>query len=149
MQIAEILSQERIACNVDVRSKKRALEAISELLSSASDSLSSQQVFESLLNRERLGSTGLGNGIAIPHGRIAGCQNPVGAFVRLSKAVDFDAIDNQPVDLMFAVLVPPESADQHLHILASLAETLSQPESTAALRETEDRDAVLNIFDGR
>jgi len=87
--------------------------------------LVARPIFDSLIGRERLGSTGLGHGVALPHGRFNQSQRAVGAFVKLKKGVDFDAIDRQPVDLVFGLLVPDHYTDEHLKILAYLAEMFS------------------------
>lgn len=121
MQLTDLIPPERIACNVDANSKKRVLEQLSELIASGDDSLTSMEVFDSLLNRERLGGTGLGHGVAIPHGRLQNGTVTLGALIKLDHPVDFDAIDRQPVDLLFAMVVPEESTDEHLQTLAKIA----------------------------
>ena len=124
MQIADLVTHERVACNVKVSSKKRAFELLAELLARNQQGLTQAEIIESLLARERLGSTGLGHGVAIPHGRIKRLNRAIGAFVQLENGIDFDAIDNQPVDLLFVLLVPEKCTDEHLQILAKLAEML-------------------------
>ena len=124
MQIADLVTPERIACSVKVSSKKRAFELLAELLSKNQQGLGQAEIMESLLARERLGSTGLGHGVAIPHGRSKKLSRAIGAFVQLEKGIDFDAIDSQPVDLLFVLLVPEQCTDEHLQVLASLAEML-------------------------
>ncbi|MBM2829593.1 MAG: sugar transporter subunit [Gammaproteobacteria bacterium] len=122
MHISEILTPERILCNIDTNSKKGALQELSRLLANTSQTLTCTEIFDCLNARERLGSTGLGNGIAIPHGRLKHADKPVAAFLKLKSGVDYDALDQQPVDLLFALLVPEGSTKQHLQILARLAE---------------------------
>ncbi|ALP51709.1 PTS sugar transporter subunit IIA [Candidatus Tenderia electrophaga] len=135
MNISDLLSADRIVCGLALGSKKRALEALSQLLSQATEvSLSDTQIVDGLLARERLGSTGLGHGVAIPHGRFKDVDQAVGAFVRLEEGVDFDAIDGDPVDLMFALIVPEESTEEHLQLLASLAEMFSDATIREGLR---------------
>ena len=124
------------------------LEFRAGLLATSSPSLTEVEIFDSLLNRERLGSTGLGTGVAIPHGRIPGIDAPVGAIVTLNSGVDYDAIDRQPVDLLFALLVPEESTDEHLQILASLAQMFSDRKLSARLRECESAEQLLQLLDG-
>lgn len=138
MQIADILSPERILCHVQVTSKKRVLEYFSRLLATEETSLTSHQIFESLLARERLGSTALGKGVAIPHARVAQCNRTLAAFLQTDEGVDFDAMDKQPVDLLFALMVPEESTEEHLAILAQLAEMFSDEKFKEALRNTND-----------
>ena len=98
------------------------------------------------MSREKLGSTGLGRGVAIPHGRIAALEQPVCAFIRLEDAVEFDATDGQPVDLAFALLVPEESTEEHLQLLSQLAEMFSDEEFRAQLRATKDSQAIYNLL---
>lgn len=134
MQIAQILSAERVLPNVRSQSKKAALEAIAGLLASGEPGLSTGDVFNSLIAREKLGSTGLGHGVALPHGRRRSGDATLAAFVRLDSAIDYDAVDQQPVDLLFALLVPEKSTDEHLQVLAALAERFSNPELLKKLR---------------
>jgi len=134
MRISEILTLSRLACDVNVRSKKGVLEALAKLLTNDVANLSADAIFDSLIARERLGSTGLGGGIAIPHGRISGVDRAYGAFMRTREGVAFDAIDNKPVDLFFALVVPAESTDEHLGILAQLAEMFSDGSFVTRLR---------------
>ena len=146
MQISELLTPARIACHQDSSSKKRSLEILSQLLASALPAFSDGELFAALISRERLGSTGLGHGVALPHGRIGGLETPIAAFVSLAEGVDFDAIDNQPVDLMFALLVPEESTEEHLQILAHLAAMFSDSEFCKTLRECTSAEKCLETF---
>jgi mannitol/fructose-specific phosphotransferase system IIA component (Ntr-type) len=100
-------------------------------------------IFDSLLNRERLGSTGLGTGVAIPHGRMTGIDAPVGAIITLKNGVDYDAVDHQPVDLLFALVVPEASTDEHLQILATLARMFSDRKLCENLRASQDAEQLL------
>jgi len=144
MNITNLLSPDRVACRDDIGSKKRLLELLAELLCSSSQQLQQQEIFNSLINREKLGSTGLGNGVAIPHGRLASLSEPVCAFISLDPAVDFDASDGQPVDLVFSLLVPENSTEEHLQALSTIAEIFSDPEICAGLRECETDDCLLD-----
>jgi PTS system nitrogen regulatory IIA component len=146
MQLDTLISPDRIICNADVASKKRALELISELLCKNSSQLSSQKVFESLVNRERLGSTGVGNGIAIPHARINGIDEAIGAVLKLKTGVDYDAVDNLPVDILFALLVPESHTDQHLQILSTLATLFSNPEACISIRKCDSAEPMLLVL---
>lgn len=134
MKLSEILSPDCVQLDSDATSKKRVLECASQLLADSDDALSPRQVFDCLIAREKLGSTGLGKGVAIPHGRLAGLDRTIGVFLRLPRGVDFDAPDNQPVDLVFALLVPEESTDEHLQVLASIAGYFDSKGSGDALR---------------
>lgn len=142
----DLLSGTRVACGAEAASKKRALELLAQLIASSDSSLSQSAVFDSLLARERLGSTGLGFGVAIPHGRTDQVKHAIGAFVQLARGVDFDAVDRQPVDLMFGLLVPQEATDEHLETLAALAEMFKQPEVRQSLREAKTQDALAAVL---
>src|SRR5262245_56658751 len=111
MKISDILGADRVVAGHAVTSKKRALEDLSKLLTKGAASLDSTTVFNSLINREKLGSTGLGHGVAIPLGRMEGIKGSVGAFVRLKHPVDYDAHDGQGVDLVFGLLVPQAATE--------------------------------------
>jgi PTS system nitrogen regulatory IIA component len=101
---------------------------------------------DSLRRRERLGSTAIGHGIAIPHGRTAACDDARGAFLRLARPVEFGASDGEPVDLVFAMAVPEHFAQQHLQLLAELAERFADPEFRAALRAAPDAAALRALL---
>ena len=148
MHISEILTSDRILCNVELSSKKAVLETLSGLIAGASSGLTGQAVFNSLLSRERLGGTGLGNGIALPHGRLKNGLSTIAAFIKLKRGVDYDAVDHQPVDLIFALLVPEQSTEEHLQVLAQLAEMFNKPEFLARLRKEESSEAIHNLLTG-
>lgn len=135
MQISDILSPDRTCCEVDASSKKRSLELLSELMADTDTELSASAIFDALIARERLGSTGLGEGVAIPHCRLGDLPHAVGAFMKLRAGTSFDAPDGQPVDLLFGLLVPEVSTDEHLEILSQLAELFSDAGLRAKLRE--------------
>src|SRR5204863_6767749 len=122
--VAKLLPPSNILLDVDVTSKRRTLEQAG-LLFETNEGVARSLVFDSLLARERLGSTGLGQGVAIPHGRIKGLKEAVGAFVRLAQPVPFDAPDGKPVSLVFLLLVPEQATEQHLRVLSELAQMLS------------------------
>ena len=135
MHIADFISLQRVMVRQQVSSKKRALELVSGQIASAQPSLVETEVFDCLIARERLGSTGIGHGIAIPHGRLKAVESPIAAFAALSKGVDFDALDARPVDLICALVVPAESTEEHLQLLASLAELFSDEGLRERLRK--------------
>lgn len=143
MKITTLLSPDRIVCCDDIASKKRLLEHLSELLCRSSPLLSQQAIFDALVSREKLGSTGLGRGVAIPHGRMAGLEQPVCAFIKVDAPLDFDASDGQPVDLVFCLLVPEDSTEEHLQVLSTIAEIFSNPTLCSALRNCEDEECIL------
>lgn len=142
MQISSILTPERTSCNATVNSMKSVLEHIAELVSEENDSYRPMQLLEKLIEREKLGSTGLGNGIAIPHCRIEGCTEITGCLIKLEQGVDFDAIDDEPVDIIFALIVPEEACDEHLQALATLAEQLSEATYCNKLRNSFDNGSL-------
>lgn len=134
MQFSDVISPDRSFVDTLGNSKKRVLENASELIGKNLNSLDSEEIFTGLINRERLGSTGLGDGVAIPHCRLDNCPETFGTLIRLPEPIDYDAIDNKPVDLLFVLLVPSEATDDHLQTLASAAELFSQEKFRNALR---------------
>ncbi len=125
MYIENLLSQRRVSLGLTAANKKRLFEKIGELLHEGTEALDAQQAAGALAERERLGSTGIGAGVALPHGRVKGLRAAVGAFCTLRRALDYDAIDQKPVTMVFALLVPAEASDEHLKILAELARLFS------------------------
>ena len=148
MLISDLLSPERIRFDVKSSSKKRLLELISEELARNSDEFTQREIFESLCARERLGSTGLGKGVAIPHGRIKGSQHVEASFIRLKKPLPYDAADGEPVDLLFCLAVPEDCGEDHLKLLAQVAELFSDPEMLAKVREAEDAGTLMQLLSG-
>ena len=148
MHISDILTSERIQCDVNLSSKKAVLETLSGIIAGASSNLTRQGVFNSLLSRERLGGTGLGNGIALPHGRLKNGLTTIAAFIKLKQGVDYDASDHQPVDLIFALVVPEHSTEEHLQVLAQLAGMFNQPEFLAQLRREDSNEAIYRLLTG-
>ena len=122
--VAQILPLSNVVIDMDVSSKKRVFEQAG-LLFENNHSIARAQVFDSLFAREKLGSTGLGQGVAIPHGRVKGLKNAVGALVRMKSPIPFDAPDGQGVTLIFLLMVPDRATDAHLQILSELAEMFS------------------------
>lgn len=125
MKLDSILGPARVIAGLTVTSKKKALEELSALLAQGAGSVSATDILNSLVAREKLGSTGLGHGVAIPHGRMPGISASVGAFIRLKHPVDYDAHDGQPVDLVFGLVVPAAATEEHLKHLAAIAEKFS------------------------
>ena len=146
MYIGEIITLERIGYRPRAASKKRVLELVSALIARDDKTLVDTDVFNCLLARERLGSTGLGHGIAIPHGRVKNLGRISGALVRLDQGVDFDAIDGQPVDIVCALVVPPEAAETHLQLLAHLASLFSQAEVRDRLRSARSAEELYAVL---
>ena len=143
MEIQAIVSLDRTECAVQCNSKKRILEIISNIAAKNNDNIDETTVLTSLLNRERMGSTGIGNGIALPHGRLAGLESVIAIIVTSNPAINFDALDNQPVDIFFALLVPEEQTEGHLQTLATGAGKLSDKETVKAIRRATNSDDII------
>ncbi|WP_144211305.1 PTS IIA-like nitrogen regulatory protein PtsN [Shewanella donghaensis] len=127
-------------------SKKKVLELISNLMAAQYPTLSSQAIFESLIAREKMGSTGIGNGIAIPHGRLDDIDEPIAILIKCEEAIAFDAIDKQPVDILFALLVPADQCQQHLSTLSTMAEKLSDKLILKRLRKSHDATELYQVI---
>jgi nitrogen PTS system EIIA component len=145
MQLEDILTPERCYCRIEGVSKKRVLENVSELLSTQFSDLDDTEIFNAIMAREQLGSTGLGNGIAIPHCRVPHCKTIIGSLITLENAVDFDSIDGKKVDMLFVLIVPEEKTDDHIKTLAGLAELFNDPDFCYTVRQTQDSDDLYNI----
>ena len=141
-----ILETARTSLANPAASKKRVLEEAAQLLAAGYNIPTQDQVFEKLLERERLGSTGLAHGVALPHARMQGVNSPRGAFLRLQNGVDFDAMDGQPVDLVFALLVPEEATQAHLDLLASLAGLFGDKALCEQARQLSDPESLIALF---
>jgi len=144
----QFLVAERIACDLEISSKKRLLQALAALLTADLGAITQEDVFEHLLERERLGSTGLGHGIALPHSRMKDLTQARGAFVQLRRGIDFDAIDGAPVHLAFALLVPQEANEAHLQLLSALARMFSDASLRQGLQAARSPAEVLGLFTG-
>ncbi|MBE0475333.1 PTS sugar transporter subunit IIA [Rhodoferax sp.] len=140
-RLASILSAEHVVVQVDVSSKKRAFEEVGLLFENL-HGLSRALVTDSLFSRERLGSTGLGHGVAIPHGRIKGLKAPMAAVFQLAQPIGFDSPDEQAVGLMIFLLVPEAATQKHLEILSEIAEMLSDATLREQLLTIKDADAL-------
>jgi len=135
MKIESILAPERTFCHINTRSKKNAIEKAATLISESMPSLDSHNVFKKLIEREKLGPTALGHGIAVPHCRIEGCSNIIGSLFTLDTPVDFAAFDDTPVNIMFVLLVPVHEVDDHLKAMAMLAERFESSQYRKNLRD--------------
>lgn len=144
-QLLRLLPPENVLLDLEATSKKRVFERVG-LLFENNQGIARSTVFEALFAREKLGSTGLGHGIAVPHGRIKGLKEAKGAFVRLASPVPFESPDGQPVSLLFVLLVPEHATDQHLLILSELAELFSDRASRESLSVATDADRVRQVF---
>jgi PTS system nitrogen regulatory IIA component len=145
IRLENILTPGRSLVNVPGGSKKRVLEQIAQLIGREVPALDYQTVFNALVAREKLGSTGFGNGIAIPHCRLNGCTLPISALLHLQASVDFDAIDGAPVDLLFVLLVPEAATDAHLELLRQIASMLDRKEVRDRLRSASSNEALYQV----
>lgn len=143
--IAKILPAANVVLNLEVSSKKRAFEQAG-LIFENNCGIARSIVSENLFARERLGSTGLGHGVAIPHGRIKGLKKPVAAFIRLAEPIPFESPDSEPVNLLIFLLMPDNVTKQHLAILAEVAEMFSDSAIRNTLRSETDPVAVHNLI---
>ena len=142
--VANLLTPTHVLVDLQVSSKKRLFEQAG-LLFENQDGIAKSVVFESLFARERLGSTGLGQGVAIPHGRIKGLKEAQGALLRLAQPVPFDSPDGQPVRLAFVLLVPEKATEKHLQILSELAQMFSDKALREAMAQAADAAALHQL----
>ncbi len=145
MQLSDLVTTNGIVESLKAKSKKQALQELSNLAAKIAG-LEPRDIFEVLLQRERLGSTGVGQGIAIPHGKFTELKQLHGLFARLDHPVDFDAMDDQPVDLIFLLLAPESAGADHLKALARISRLLRDPAVVAKLRGSEDKVALYSIL---
>ena len=143
---SDLLSPGRILAGVRINSRKRLLELISETLAKKNKELNPREIFESLCAREQLGSTALGDGVAIPHGRINGTRDVEALFLRLIKPLPFDADDGKPVDLIFALAIPKHCTEDHSKLLSSIADRFSDPELLERLRKAADANEIWQLL---
>ncbi len=142
MQIQSLLTPERTRSSLAASSKKQALELLAQVIAQNISAIDADDLMRRFLARERLGSTGVGHGIAIPHCRVSNNEGAVGALITLQHPVEFDSIDNEPVDILFAMLVPEESHAEHLKNLAALAAALTRSEFRQRLRAAGDDNSL-------
>lgn len=145
MELSHILRPDAVRILSTASSKKRLLQDVSELVTSAYD-IPASEILAALLERETLGPTGVGNGVALPHARLPGLQHVIGCFLRLDKPVDFDAVDRQPVDLVFGLFAPEETGVDHLKALAVVSRTLRDPNICAKLRGATDSTTLHAVL---
>ena len=146
MDIQAIVSLDRTECAVQCNSKKRILEIIADIAAKQNENIDQATVLNSLMARERMGSTGIGNGIALPHGRLPGLEKVIAIVLPSTPAIDFDALDEKPVDIFFALLVPEEQTEGHLQTLATVAGKLSDKETIKAIRRATTSDDILSAL---
>lgn len=145
MDLGDLISPEAIFPSLRAQNKKQALQELADKAAKVTG-LAARDVLETLMQRERLGSTGVGRGIAIPHARIPQVSKIVSVFARLQEPIDFDALDGEPVDLIFLLLAPEHAGADHLKALARLSRLLRDPVAAEKLRGARDRDAIYAVL---
>lgn len=147
MELTDLITPDHVIARMRATSKKQALQELARRSAEVSG-LEQREIFDILLERERLGTTGIGRGIAIPHGKHDRLNGLVGVFARIDKAIDFDAVDGEPVDLLFLLLAPPSAGADHLKALAKVSRTLRDQTICTQLRGCEDADGIYALFAG-
>ena len=145
MDLSELLNENAILPTLKVSSKKQAIQCISEKAAEITG-LNEREIFETLLQRERLGSTGVGSGIAIPHGKLPSLDKIYGVMARLERPISFDAMDDQPVDIIFLLLAPEGAGADHLKALAKIARVLRDGDMVNKIRATSDPEALYSVL---
>jgi len=145
MEVTDLLDPSGVIPNLRVTGKRQALQELARRAATLTGE-DEHKIFESLREREQLGSTGIGNGTAVPHGRIPGFKRALTMFARLEKPIDFEALDGQPVDLIFLLLAPENAGADHLKALARVARLLRDAEVARKLRESRDAEALHAVL---
>lgn len=145
MDIAQLLATDGVVLRSGASSKRQALHTVADTAARALG-LNEDRILEPLLEREALGSTGLGSGVAVPHARVEGLERVVAVFIRLDTPVAYDAVDDRPVDLIFALFAPRSDGAEHLRALAAVSRTLRSPEMRQQLRQARTADAVRALL---
>ncbi|MEZ5791065.1 MAG: PTS IIA-like nitrogen regulatory protein PtsN [Nitratireductor sp.] len=145
MDLGDLLGADDILPSLKSSSKRQLLQDLSEKAEERTG-IPARQIFDTLLQRERLGSTGVGNGIAIPHGKLPGLPHISAIFARLEKPIDFESLDDQPVDLICLLLAPEGAGADHLKALARIARILRDPETVSKLRDSSDANAIYALL---
>lgn len=143
--ISNILTPARTQMGAQCSSKKKLIQHVSQFLASNIKDAQADDIYERLIAREKLGSTGIGEGIAIPHSRLEECEGTIGALFTLEEPIDYDSIDRKPVDIVFVLLVPAEATEQHLQTLSMLAEKFSQETFRDQLRNAKNHEELYQI----
>ena len=148
MELADILTEESVVTCSDIKTKREVLQKLAEQAAKVTGQ-SAEAIFESVFDRESLGSTGLGNGIAIPHGKFAGISGVTAIFAKLGAPIEFDSVDDQPVDLVMMLLAPMGAGADHLKALARVARVLRTESIVDQLRHTNDTTRIYDILTQR
>lgn len=145
MPLNDLVAQQAVIPALKVNNKKQALQEIAARAAELTGR-AEREILDVLMQRERLGSTAIGNGIAIPHGKLPKLERLFGLFARLDRPIDFEALDGQPVDLIFLLLAPENAGADHLKALARVARLLRDPDTTRLLRDSSDREALYSVL---
>jgi PTS system nitrogen regulatory IIA component len=145
MDLGDLITREAVIPALKTKSKKQALQELSQRASELTG-LDARKIFDTLLQRENLGSTGVGRGIAIPHGRIGGLKRIICVFGRLEEPIPFDALDDEPIDLIFLLLAPEHAGADHLKALARISRLLREPSAIEKLRASKDRAVLYSVL---
>ena len=145
MDLTDLIAPEAVFPALKAKTKKQALQELAQRAAKLTG-LDGRDILDTLLQRERLGSTGVGRGIAIPHGRVPALRSIVSVFARLDEAIDFEALDAEPVDLIFLLLAPEHAGADHLKALARISRLLREPSSIEKLRASKDRAALYSVL---
>lgn len=145
MDLGDLIAQDAVVASLKAKTKKQALHEIAQKAAGLTG-LDERKIFDTLMQRESLGSTGVGRGIAIPHGRMPGLRKIVTVFARLDEPIDFEALDNDRVDLIFLLLAPEHAGADHLKALARISRLLREPMSIERLRASKDRAALYSVL---
>lgn len=145
MDLGDLISPEGVVASLKAKSKKQVLQELAGRAAKLTG-LGEREIFDTLLQRERLGSTGVGHGVAIPHGKLASLENIVGLFARLEQPIDFEAVDDQPVDLIFLLLAPESAGADHLKALARISRLLRESTALEKLRASNEASALYSVL---
>ena len=145
MDLADLIVPEAVFPALKAKTKKQALQELAQRAAKLTG-LDARDILDTLLQRERLGSTGVGRGIAIPHGRVPALRRIVTLFARLDEAIDFEALDDEPVDLIFLLLAPEHAGADHLKALARISRLLREPSTIEKLKAAKDRAALYSVL---
>jgi nitrogen PTS system EIIA component len=145
MDLADLIAPEAVYPSLKAKTKKQVLQELAQK-AAVLTKIGAREIFDTLLQREHLGSTGVGRGIAIPHGRLAPLRNIVSVFARLDEPIDFESLDEEPVDLIFLLLAPEHAGADHLKALARISRLLREPSTIERLRASRDRAALYSVL---
>jgi len=145
MDLSDLISLDAVIPVLKANSKKQTIQELSAK-AAAVTGLPERSIFDTLLQRERLGSTGVGHGVAIPHGKMVAVDHIIGLFARMDRPIDFEALDDEPVDLIFVLLAPEGAGADHLKALARIARVLRDPATATKLRAAKDADALFTLL---